>query len=258
VNSWYSSDQNPRRVALKVSGKYNYYLARGADGRVYVGQHHERDSEGGSLGWYDPRTGESGGLREPFLEHDVSDVIAIDEGRTIVVSTRGIHGRVGQLVAYDTASQTITTQFAPLPGCPDTGSLIDAGPHQVLGVVRAEPLPGGASQSSALIYRADLKSRKLLFKRSISGRVFSGSLPNDLLAADRRLVRGPDGCGWLFIDNQLTRIHPDDGSPEPVAKCDVTGRLLFVGTDLYIYNGGRQYFGGFASLKRIRSILTQN
>jgi len=188
----------------------------------------------------------------------VRDVVAIDGGHTIVVSTQALHSGDGKLFVYDTASQGITRQFAPVPGSPDTGSLMEAGAHQIVGILRAPAVPGKPGTSSSIVYRADVQTGQVLFRRIIPGRAFAGPTSTDFLAADRRLVRGPDGCGWLFVDDTLMRIHPEDGRPESVLKGGPAGRLLFLGADLYIYNGGRQYFGGFRSIKRIRNILIGN
>lgn len=35
------------------------------------------------------------------------------------------------------------------------------------------------------------------------------------------------------------------------------GRMFFVGDDLYIYNGGREYFNGFAGILRVRNVLAR-
>jgi hypothetical protein len=35
------------------------------------------------------------------------------------------------------------------------------------------------------------------------------------------------------------------------------GRMVFSGDDLYIYNGGRQYFGGFAGILRLRNVFVR-
>jgi hypothetical protein len=47
-------------------GKYHYYSTFGADGALYVGGHHERDSTGGELGWYDRISNSASRVREPF------------------------------------------------------------------------------------------------------------------------------------------------------------------------------------------------
>lgn len=257
TNEHYYPDQNPRRVALKVSGKYNYTLAKGCDGRVYSGQHHERADEGGSLGWYDPKTGESGGLRNEFLKHDVTDVCAISNGALIVASASALEEKgEGKLLVWDPATQALLREFVPLPGERRMGNLMPGGPDEVIGVLGTETEDGkGGKQHEGLLYKVNARTGEVLWRKTAPGRFFAGPLPGDFSSGDRRITVGPDGCGWLFVDQTLSRIHPDDGRVEPVLTCDVAGRLVFAGNDLYVYNGGRQYFGGFAGIKRIRDVL---
>jgi outer membrane protein assembly factor BamB len=257
LSEQYSKADNPKRVPLQVTGKYNYFLARGADGRIYIGEHHERADTGGSVGWYDPKTGESGGLRQEFLQHDVCDICAVNDGALIAIGAAAIdEDGESRLVALDVATQAIVQDFTPLAGERSAGNLMPAGKDAVLGVVaHSAENPQGVTKHRAVLYKANLRTGEVLWKKTAEGRFLAGPLEGDFPAGDRRITLGPDGCGWLFVDQTLSRIHPDDGKVEAVLQCDVAGRLLFIGRDLYLYNGGRQYFGGFAGIKRIRSVL---
>jgi len=228
---------NPRlvKVAPAAAAKYHYYLALGADGYVYFGGHHERSGVGGSLGWYHPKTGLSGGLREPFLQDDVSDLIAVENGRRIVFSSHGVGGGLeGRIFIFDVQRKKLTGDFAPLPGGRDAGKLLEVAPGIIIGVVAGTP--------KSMIYRADLKQRRGIWKKEIEGLAFGS-----VRGFDRRLVKGPDGRIWLYLNNTICRLDPADGGCQEVMAAPPAGSLLFVGHDLYIYGG--------AELRKVSGIL---
>ncbi|MFQ5810039.1 MAG: hypothetical protein ACE5JM_10510 [Armatimonadota bacterium] len=71
----------------------------------------------------------------------------------------------------------------------------------------------------------------------------------------RCMLRGPDGCGWLFVDEALCRIHPD-GTLETVRDAmEYRGKMVWQGKTLYIYNGGRVYSRLFANVVRIPDLF---
>ena len=47
------------------------------------------------------------------------------------------------------------------------------------------------------------------------------------------------------------------GTVERIMKMKQCGRMFFLGNDLYIYNGGREYFNGFAGIQRIQNVLAR-
>jgi len=247
---------NPKNLQLNFGGKYNYFLAAAKDGRIYAAGHHERDSLGGSLAWYDPRSGESGGLREPLLRHDVSDLLGLNDGTLIVLSAFAVGGAAsGRIFVWDAVNHALAATLEPFPELPDTGKIFPAGKDLVMGVARLKAPADPAEARLNLVYKLNVKTGEVLLNKKVPGRFFTGSSADDLLSYDSRFELGPDGCGWLFIDNWLSRIHPADGRIEPILEMQLKGRLLFADNDLYVYNGGRVFFGGFSQVLRIRNVF---
>lgn len=231
---------NPRliSVAPEAAAKYHYYVTTGSDGFIYFGGHHERNAVGGSLGWYHPKTQVTGGLREPFLKHDVSDLIAVDGGRKIIFSSHGVDKGVdGRIFIFDTQQKKLTDDFAPLPGIADAGKLLEVEPGIVIGVVSGTP--------QSFIYQADLKAKKMIGKKGVPGRAFGA-----VKGFDRRLAKGPDGYIWFYVDNFICRLNPKTLQLEKVLEAPPAGNLIFVGSDLYIY--------GHPELRKITGLSLEN
>ncbi|MHC4716680.1 MAG: hypothetical protein ACYS5V_06905, partial [Planctomycetota bacterium] len=97
---------NPKRVAwlghknethVPIAG-----IVGGADGRVYAsGVTYGRRRVGGGYGWYDPKTGQSGG--EPVAGHRFFWMAAADHGRYVLMATK--YQGNGELMAWDTQKQ---------------------------------------------------------------------------------------------------------------------------------------------------------
>jgi hypothetical protein len=211
--------------------KYHYYLAKGADGRVYVGVHHERDSVGGELGWYDAATSARGSLRQPFLKHDVRHLLAVAGGTKIVYSSVAIEpGLEAKLFVFDVASGTIEREITPLPGVSALDKLVEVAPGVVLGVVGTR------------FFKVDVRTGEVHYLKDLGGEAFRG-----LSTYDHRLILGPDGWVWLYIDNSISRIRPEDGVIERVLDAKPPQNLLFFNNDLYLY--------GTTSLRRIAGLF---
>ena len=110
-----------------------------------------------------------------------------------------------------------------------------------------------AEQPAVLVYGIDLGTGKIRFERRYPGRAFTGLHENDRTP----LVRGPDGCGWLFVDENLCRIHPSGDLETVREKFEYRGRMIWRGDTLYIYNGGRVYQRLFANVVRIPDLFTR-
>ena len=243
--------QNP--YVLQRGGKYNYQSALGADGRVYICGNHQRHDSGASLNWFDPaKPNQINHLRKGFEDHQPSDLIALGRGRYIVM------GYGPHLVLFDTATHEVSKRIRLPEAAGNAGKLLAVEPDKVLSLARA----GAKSEDQTEKPRACLclvhtTTGTVEYVKTIEGRVFNGQTSVDLNGADARYALGPDGCGWLFIDEYLSRIVPSDGVIEKLIKMQERGRMLFVGDDLYIYNGGREYFNGFAGILRIRNVLAR-
>ena len=79
---------NPRRVHQddsdvfkKTRVKKMLSAAVAADGKVYFGGEGQRDYDGGGLAWYDPKTGDIGGLWKPFAGYSIGWVTTACDGR---------------------------------------------------------------------------------------------------------------------------------------------------------------------------------
>ncbi|MDD3580671.1 MAG: hypothetical protein PHW74_06590 [Desulfobacca sp.] len=232
----YAPEVNPHLIRLGQQGKYHYYLAAGADGCIYVGQHWERDGVGGSLGWYNPVTKETGGWREPFLQHDVRDLVASADKQKIVYSSKATEAGIdGKLFVFDILTKQLES-FTPLPGEWNAGKLAAIGANQILGFVEN-------STTGDKFYKADLGTKEIIFVKPLGGKIF-----NDIKPYDQRLVIGPDGFVWLYIDNFISRINPSDGNIEKIIEAPPAGGLVFYKNDLYIY--------GSYTLRRIENIIS--
>ena len=139
-----------------------------------------------------------------------------------------------------------------------TGKLLAVGPDKVLSLRRVKSKDKDAKDVDAgCLSLVNIRTGEVEYVEALSGRVFSGMTSVDLKREDARFCTGPDGCGWLFIDGWLTRIHPSDGRVEKIMAMKQRGRMFFVGDDLYIYNGGREYFNGFAGILRVSSVFAR-
>jgi hypothetical protein len=206
---------NPHQLPISF-GKYHYYSAFGADGFLYVAAHHERDSTGGELGWYDPRTGARASLREPFLTDDVRDLKpALGASKLLYVSNRE------KLFVFDVKSKRVERTIVPIPGIGALDKVTEVAPGIMFGA------------ASNLIYKVDIRTGSLFYTNTLPGLAFGGSV---LPAYDRRLSLGPDGKVWMFISNSLYRIEPADGSLTKILNAP-PGNLLFHGGDIYVYRG---------------------
>lgn len=217
---------NPRLIKVPApKAKYFFYMTKGADGNIYFGGQHERDSVGGSLVWFNPKTSLTGVLRQPFMKHSVSDLIAAEGGSKIVFSSYGVEkGLDGKIFIFDVPQKKLAGDFAPLPGVNDTGKILEVAPGVVIGVVAKTP--------KSIIYKADLTRRQVMWKKEVAGLAFG-----KVRGSDRRLILGPDGTVWLYVNDTICRLDPADGSLQEVFAAPPAGNLLFVGNDLYIYGG---------------------
>jgi hypothetical protein len=231
---------NPHLLRLPANGsaKYHFYLTRGADGFIYVGGHRERDSVGGTLGWFNPHTGITGGLRAPFRKYEIHDLIPVLHGTKILVSTFARdQGNPGKLFLFDTRQKKIEREFIPLPGERNAGKIVEIKPGLILGLVSGSP--------QSRVYKFDLQAGKLVFVKDIDGTLFG-----KVRGYDRRVIKGPDGYVWVYLNKTICRINPADGKMERIINAPPAGNLLFFHGDLYIY--------GNTDLRRIRGVFQEH
>ena len=247
------SDPRQNPYVLQRGGKYNYQSALGADGRVYICGNHQRHDSGASLNWFDPaKPNEITHVRQGFEGHQPSDLVALGNGRTIVM------GYGPQIVLFDTTTHEVSKRIELPEAIGKAGKLLAVDPDKVLSLARiATKAKDATEKPEGCLCLVNTTTGAVEYVKTIQGRVFSGATSVDLKSEDARFAPGPDGCGWLFIDEYLARIVPSDGTVERIMKMKDHGRMFFVGDDLYIYNGGREYFNGFAGILRIRNVLAR-
>lgn len=215
-----SAASNPRRLAYLghlIDTHHGRALAVGADGRIYVGGHAERQHVGGGLAWWDPKEQKAGGLRAPFALYDVAGLCAVDEGRKIVYSSScvtdpstGQKSEAAKLFVYDTQKQELTGSFVPFADRRSTGRILPGGGTTVIG------------WTGDLIYCADVAEQKVVRQAQLPGK----------LGGDFRF--GPDGRIWCFIEKALVRIDPKTFAIEAVGTVEPAGRIAFAGKSVLL------------------------
>ena len=244
------STANPRRLVYlgqkELAGTHKMYAAAtGADGRVYFGGRWIRDGASGGLAWYDPATGEAGGMWKPFSNYQVTHMTTADEGRIVVISTRRVDDPLlgkpkpgqGALHMFDTSIGQLIGRFEPVTGAKGTGPIIGVGDSRVIGWTENPQDP-----KSSVLYAVDVAQERLLYSKQIPYPLPVAIGSNQQEAWDFRM--GPDGMVWTFLANVLVRINPADGEILPVGKPGRGGPIAFA--------GGRVYLGGGAALRRLR------
>lgn len=237
-------------------GKRNCYMDIGAEGKVYIGGRESRHATGGVVGVYDPKTGERGTLREEFKVKQIYDLRTVNDGSIVVVSWHD------ELVSYDAARGEIIKSIPMPEDAILAGNLFDGGEDCVVCVTASDVrekkndrLRTKAIENPGMVYKVNVLTGEVVYKRAAKERFFAGTIRE----LNRRVRKGPDGCGWLFVrsgDNKtyLARIHPDDGAVEKVVETGYAGHLCFKGDDVYMYNGGEGSWK-WDTLKRIRKVF---
>jgi hypothetical protein len=254
----FSKDMNPARFP---SVKWALDLALGADGRIYTAGNHGRHMDGSDILIFDPATEKQESLRKELSleKYSVRNMVAMDKGRLIVASIKALAAEEqGFLAVYDTQAKKLTKQIKAAIEAPHPGYIMACGPNDVMGLVKLDRKDDqGKDIKEFLVYRIGLATEKVAYQNKAPGNAFNGPTEWDFKGPDSRFCVGPDGCGWLFIDRWLTRIRPQDGRVEKLLELKQGARLLFLGDDLYLYGGGRQFFGGFSQVLRIRKVFAQ-
>lgn len=213
-----------------LKSKHANFLVPGADGRLYSGNHNERESTGGALGWFDPKTSEFGGIH--FPNDDCEFLTTALDRRYIVYASDFTHNpatpeitkRSGRLIVYDTAERKIVRQVAPLSDG-SAGVLVETTPGKMLGFGQNDKLP--------VLYTFDVETGAV------------GELVTLPAKAPRFIARGPDGKVYFFVKDQLVRADPETLVLEAICPA-APGRMAFVGNDLYL--------GGTSQLRRVRGV----
>ena len=248
----FKEDVNPKRY--RTVGKWTTCMVRGPAGRIYLGGKFGRHTTGGGLSIFDPETKQMRTIRDPFTFQGIVGLTMLNDGSTLVITTRPVGKGApekGCIFLLDTETQQLGEGVTlAIPGNPD--ELFVAGERTIIGVSRTTDKGENERVThSTLVYGLDLATGKLAFEKRYPGRAFSGMCDYDRTP----VVRGPDGCGWLFIDHALCRILPNGELERLREKLDCRGKLVWQGRTLYIYNGGRVYSRLFANVVRIPDLF---
>lgn len=201
-----------------IGSKHALFLVKGADGRIYSGNHAEREFVGGSLGWYSPDTKEFGGIR--FPNDDCQSLVSAMNGKLIVYSSEFSHDPLhpeikqkdGQLIVYDTESHEIVRKISPVSD-PSAGVIVEVKPGIVIGFSQHEKSP--------VIYKVDLNTGNVISRIGMD------------TAVRQQVVLGPDNMVYAITGEHLTRINPETMQLRRICNAE-PGRMAFVGTDLYL------------------------
>ena len=232
----FDTNNNPYQTSLTI-GKDELYLAFGADGLVYAGSMHERDSTGGELGWYDPVTGTNGSLRTPFVDYNVNDLKPALGGTKLVYASTSTN-----LFVFDVATKSIERTITPV-GTNVLDKVVEVSPGIMFGVTGSN------------IFKVNITDGSVIYSNTLPCKAFCESI----VSYNRRLVLGPDGNIWMWrwyrdavnMHSALYRINPADCSYTTILT---NASYTYWGMNP-MFNGGDVYFYGGQNLYRLRGVL---
>ena len=233
-----TAESNPRRMVKDLHGetrvKKMFSAAIGADKRLYLGGGGIRDYAGGSFAWFDPESGEYGGMWRPFSGYRIYWVTPALQGRYIVASTKTsadeLNGNAvpesAKLFVWDTTSHSIVLEIIPIAQARKAGPLIEVAPGWLLGLTDDPD-----TEKGGVLYGIDVRTGAVLFTKKVQGRLpfrwSSGTAHWDY-------VKGPDGNIYTYLGNALVRVRAEDARVEVLGRLKRIGRMCFVGDDLYL------------------------
>jgi hypothetical protein len=236
----YDKTANPHLVTSlrPQSGVHHPYAATvGANGLLYFGGRWYRDGIQGGLAWFDPKSGEAGGLRDPFNNYQVHYATTVNDGKWVVLSTNAVPDSSrntpkpphGKLFVLDTATNKIIREIEPMTKLDCPGAIAGVGGSRLMGMCND---PDDAFGS--LLYGVDAASGDVAFRMKLPFPLEWRVRHNDHGGGMFDFRLGPDGCVWTFIGGALVRIHPEDARIDVVGNSRVGGVLAFSGQDVYM------------------------
>jgi hypothetical protein len=224
---------NPRQVA--ALGRYADThcpmagTVEGAGGVVYAaGVTYGRRREGGGLGWYDPHSGEAGGIE---LDERVFWMTVADAGRYVILSVKqGAAREYRQLQCWDARRRAFAYRKR-IPEFDRAGPLVEALPGGLVMGHASSPAEGGG-----LLYGLEAATGEILWRKRVPAPPVTG------FSSVRRLRhafrRGPQGYVWTFLGRTLVRIDPRDVRIEAVGRYEGEAKpIAFAVGDVYIAGG---------------------
>jgi len=211
---------NPRLVARIPCMRRAYDVVLGADGRLYLPCSAEMTgpmAAGGGLGWYDPRTGQCGLIREGFAFHRGHSAATACDGRFIVVATTSwwqrkidpeSSGVPDRIVTYDVEAGKVTGDVVPTERTARGGEVVEWQRGKIVGRLSARAPCG----PEAVFFVLDLAAQRVESSFRLPG------------TSECRLLRLPDGRLLGYHDGGLYRLDPATWRFEPIARLKVAPR----------------------------------
>ena len=239
-----SPESNPRIVANFELQRRCYTIVLAADGRLYVpcGAYIE-SIPGGLLGWYDPSSGESGGIRDAFEHAKGMDAETALDGRYVVTAsvpwpepTPGF--READLVIYDTLEKKVTGRVAPRPGCMACSTIIEWEPGRIVGrFTEDEQSPADAVTT---FYTMDVEAQTCETILQLPG------------VPQQRMIRLDNGSIGCLFGDRILLIDPGARTCEAAGTVDSPPRdWMILNDDLYVILGQEIHrMPGFAKGRR--------
>lgn len=246
------ANANPRQLLLlggkDLAGTHKMYAGvTGANGQLYFGGQWMRDGACGGLAWYNTKTGKAGGMWKPFSNYQITHLAAVEDGSSIVISTRRVDDSVlkkpkpdqGALFFLDTGTNELTGKCEPVKSAKGTGPILCTGGNRIMGwTVDSE------NDQRSIVYAVDAKDSKLLFAKPLPWPLPAAIGSNQQEAWDFRM--GPDAWVWTFMNGVLVRIDPANGEIHPVGKPAAAGQIAFSQNQVYL--------GGTTALRRVKGL----
>jgi hypothetical protein len=203
-------------------------------------------------------------------------------GRYIVISTKAVDDQEkntpapaqAKIFVYDTTDAKIITSFETLPGLTHTGAIAGGEGTSVL-ALSANPQQADLlwHERDAVLYSFDALTGQIAWQKLLPSPVGFVANENFDNTANFDFQRGPDGMIWTYTGGQiqspdserdwgltlenarLVRINPTTGGIQVVGLVGTTGRIVFLGKDLYLTGGSKYHVAGAEYLRRIRNVV---
>lgn len=263
--------------------------ASGKNGYVYFGGNWYRDGNGGGFAWYNPETKDGGGLYKPLANYQVKYLSMAGDGRYVVLSTSAVRGALdnseepasARLFVFDTTTKTLSHSFVPVENAKLTGPILEGPGNTVIGMtynpqdrLGDEKDKDGINDKSAIIYKVDVITGKMIWKKLLPYPVGFRTNENAKGKDGFAFIKGPDGWIWTYTggkmvyfdpekpwhntyrgkDLAIIRINPANGDVDVVGRIDHPSAMAFSGKDLILGGGDRYLLEGNTAVRRLRNM----
>ncbi|MBI4027233.1 MAG: PQQ-like beta-propeller repeat protein [Verrucomicrobia bacterium] len=245
---------NPRYLAiLRQYGDAHQINggAAGADGKIFFAGHRYRSGDSGELCWWDPKTETGGSLWKPFSNFGVHYLTTVARGRYVVLSTSPTENtelgtpapKQAKLMVFDVTQGKIVREIEPIENAAWTGMILGLDDRRLIGFTEK---PG--DPQTWILYGVDILTGRVLWRKPLPSPDEPGKVRPRTSQRGHRydLFAGPDGKVYLWMQNRLIRIHPEDAFVEVLGEIGELGEFAFLGEDLYL--------AGTEAVRRVRAV----